>query len=636
MKKSCNLTRHTGHLPAAKDNLSIYWRLARPELLRKWKAHGKDPVSSDVFATFAGGGGCTLRASDATRHDQNATQMTKFMLKTCVPAAAEALDRSDVEPVSVILHREGVNVRHLDKLLATIKGEYRLKTTAARMRVAGEMLERTIKNLLRRAMRDVIMKGGNISQLLELAALTFNCVTGAETDAGVVEAYWHEVREGARERFGGTNLDKFLGLEAESSTTEGKDESMESKTDTAARTNEQVCRASPGMAVLRVADDVGIELTSTCAHDLQSSHGRQFMFNSADIAGLKPRVKQLDILAKAEGMVLASQLAQLRERSSEGDEGDERKGCDDDAPRDKATNNTDTATRLRLLNQAAAKLRIAACGVFPDQEVASELAQIRLEQVKLETDSNALALVADMAFEELRAFPHDESSIFSGCSLLHDHCFGNVKIYVPILVMKLAKALLENANLKPEDGVNILFNGLVKERVGSAPAVKDMDKGVRTELGDRIVQWGIAHAEWGKDEEERGANKEFGAFLNGPLAALIGGEGGVVCGAVGAANLVLAKEFAARGAVITTLQEFAVCVGLEGGGEGEIREGVTFEEGQITEIIWKKMNLNGNLNRLDGLLLRMPRLQVLDLHKNGALKGMWCVDCFLRARAPVA
>jgi hypothetical protein len=495
--------------------------------------------------------------------------MTKFMLKTCVPAAAEALDRSEVEPVSVILHREGVNVRHLDKLLATIKGEYRLKTTAARMRVAGEMLERTIKNLLRRAMRDVIMKGGNISQLLELAALTFNCVTGAETDAGVEEAYWQEVREGARERFGGTNLDKFLGLEAESSTTEGnKDksmETMESKTDTAARTNEQVCRASPGMVVLRVAGDVGIELTSTCAHDLQSSHGRQFMFNSADIAGLKPRVKQLDILAKAEGMVLASQL---RNSSSKGDDGGESKGCDDDAPRDIATN-TNTATRLRLLNQAAAKLRLAACGVFPDQEVSSELAQIRLEQVKLETDSNALALVADMAFEELRAFPHDESSIFSGCSLLHDQrsvrARKNVKIYVPNLVVKLAEALLENTSLKPEDGVNILLNGLVKERVGSAPAVKDMDKGVRTELGDRIVQWGIAHAEWGKDEEERGANKEFGVFLNTPLAALIEGEGGVACGAVGAANLVSAKECAARGAVITTLQEFAACVGLEGG-----------------------------------------------------------------------
>ena len=141
------------------------------------------------------------------------------------------------------------------------------------------------------------------------------------------------------------------------------------------------------------------------------------------------------------------------------------------------------------------------------------------------------------------------------------------------------------------------------------------------------MQWGIAHAEWGNDDEERGANKAFGAFLNGPpLAALVGGEGGVVCSAMGAADLVSAKELTARGAVITTLQEFAVCVGLEGGGEGDIREGVTFEEEQITEIIWKKMNLNGNLNLLEGLLLKMPRIRVLDLGGNSALTGMWCVN----------
>ena len=153
-----------------------------------------------------------MRASDANDHDKNARKMTKFMLTTCMPAAAEALDRSDAEPVSAILHREGVNVRHLDTLLATIKGEYRLKTATARMRVARDMLERTIKNLLRRAMRDIIMKGGNISQLLELAAMTFNCVTGAAEDKADVETYWCEVREGARERFGGANLDKFLNL----------------------------------------------------------------------------------------------------------------------------------------------------------------------------------------------------------------------------------------------------------------------------------------------------------------------------------------------------------------------------------------------------------------------------------------
>ena len=54
-KKSCNLTQHKGQLPAAKDDLSIYWRLARPELVRKWQsAPGGKQVSSDAFSRFAG------------------------------------------------------------------------------------------------------------------------------------------------------------------------------------------------------------------------------------------------------------------------------------------------------------------------------------------------------------------------------------------------------------------------------------------------------------------------------------------------------------------------------------------------------------------------------------------------------
>ena len=60
---SCNV--RTGHLIPAKDDLSIYWRLARPELLRKWKASkgGKMPVSSDAFSLFA------ETAKDAHKHN---------------------------------------------------------------------------------------------------------------------------------------------------------------------------------------------------------------------------------------------------------------------------------------------------------------------------------------------------------------------------------------------------------------------------------------------------------------------------------------------------------------------------------------------------------------------------------------
>jgi hypothetical protein len=174
-------------------------------LLRKWKASEKgkgNPVSSDAFSRFAQG------AEGEGAHNTNVTAMTKYMLTTCVKAAAAALDGSDAEPVAVILHREGVNVRHLDKLLATIKGECRLKTLNAQMRVAREMLVRTSKNLLRRAMRDTITRGGTISQLTEVVFQTFNRLTRA-SDEAAVGVYWDSVRDGARGRFGARNLDKF-------------------------------------------------------------------------------------------------------------------------------------------------------------------------------------------------------------------------------------------------------------------------------------------------------------------------------------------------------------------------------------------------------------------------------------------
>jgi hypothetical protein len=734
--------------------------------------------------------------------------MTQFMLKTCVPAAAAALDRSDTEPVSTLMHREGVNVRHLDKLLATMKKTGPLlKTPAARMRVARDMLERTIKNILRRAMRDVITKSGSISELLELATVTFNCVTGAEVDT---EKYWNELLGGARERFGGANLKKFLSKEAQESmdgkvefgdalraierndfdlknasdqmksnkvvvlaavmkrgkalefasddmkntedvvvaavTQDGKalkwaSKEMKSKEaivvaavkqdvashvqvlqfaccevkykvqqalDTAAggkvkaalsadsltdgvrifesthpyekdmeeqtlvefegadaiavifdgksdddqisekeieakwkpfsRTNMDVCRASPGTMVLRVAEDVGIELTATCSADLRKVSGKHFAFNSADIARLVPRIKYLDILNKAEGMALADRL------------GD---GNDDCGGQDAATNIT---TRLRLLCQAASKLRIAVCGVFPDREVATKLAEVRLEQLKLIPDDKVLRETARMAFDELRAFPHDDGGVANrdasegGEGKVTEGEMGPAQHAVD-----LAGALMNNPNLKAEDGVVVLLDGLVKTRVGSSvkPPAQLMTPDVRAALGDRIVRWGIEHGDWGTCDEEKVAMvAKFDVFVNGSLKTLVGssmkGEGGgveaggeeekeakeekgktdssiqnVTCGDTGGKHLENTREWIKGVMVVETLKDFAKIVGLSV--DAEAMEGVTREfgeKGQITKIRWKGKNLNGNLDKLtDFLAKRMPRLQVLDLGENDALKG---------------
>ena len=132
-----------------------------------------------------------------------------------------------------------------------------------------------------------------------------------------------------------------------------------------------------------------------------------------------------------------------------------------------------------------------------------------------------------MAFDELRAFPHDEGGVADRDDASEG---GESKATEEMdsaqhAAVELANALLDNPNLKAEDGVDVLLDGLVKTRVGSSvkPPVQLMTSGDREMLGDRIVRWGIEHGDWGTDDEEKAATVvAFDAFVNGSLAALVG------------------------------------------------------------------------------------------------------------------
>ena len=329
-------------------------------------------------------------------------------------------------------------------------------------------------------------------------------------------------------------------------------------------------------------------------------------------------------------------------------------GGDEETARDAPTGNN--STRLRLLNQAASKLRIAACGVYPEREVALKLAEIRCEQVQLELNGAALRVTAGRAFEELRSFPRDgkigtttASSVAVGGRGGSSESSETIDAMLVRLAVELAGALLGNLHLGAEDGVNVLRDGLVRTRgVGSSvkPPVQLMEPGVRASLGDRIVRWGIE--QWG-DEGERGKHVvSFEAFVNGPLALLVGcgvegaaeeDEAGeekkgnsessvesIACGGEGRRRLVEAREWATKKVAVATLRDFAKCVGLSA--DKNVEEGVECDErGQITKIQWKKKNLNGNMDMIGDVLERMPRLQLLDLSQNNALTGTCGVLC---------
>jgi hypothetical protein len=292
-----------------------------------------------------------------------------------------------------------------------------------------------------------------------------------------------------------------------------------------------------------------------------------------------------------------------------------------------------------------------------------ELSKVRIEQLKLEPDGKDLRETARMAFDELRAFPHDEGVVADRDDASEGgECKATEEMdSAQHAAVELANALLDNPNLKAKDGVDVLLDGLVKTRVGSSvkPPAQLMAADVRATLGDRIVRWGIEHGDWGSDDAEKEERVvEIDMFINGPLATLVGcgadtadaavveaKEGGgeeqedeeeekegkcannniiqsVKCGEGGRDDMTKAREWTAKNMVVVTLKEFAKCVGLAGGAGGDIKDGVEFdEEGHITKIEWKAKNLNGNLSTLGDVLKRMPRLQVLDLRHNRGFKG---------------
>ena len=105
-------------------------------------------------------------------------------------------------------------------------------------------------------------------------------------------------------------------------------------------------------------------------------------------------------------------------------------------------------------------------------------------------------------------------------------------------------------------------------------------------------------------------------------ARFAGPEDAMWCGVEGKERLTKARERARRGMIIQTLREFAAAVGLLGGADGDVKDGVTFDEdGDIIKIEWANKGLNGDLDKFEDLGGRMPRLEVLDLDGNADLDG---------------
>ena len=201
----------------------------------------------------------------------------------------------------------------------------------------------------------------------------------------------------------------------------GLDPAILDKGPEALETNETVCRQDPKEMILRLADDVGIELTPECLRDFKKADngGTDFKFTATDIAQLKPRVKFLNILDKAEGMALAGEL-------------------------DKESASADVATKRRLAHQSASKLRIAMGGMFPDFDVAKKLAEVRRKYIGFVTDVEVVKDAASKSFEELNVMRWNDKADKERIKL----------------VMELARLVRSNGLLSMLEKFNLLERGL--------------------------------------------------------------------------------------------------------------------------------------------------------------------------------
>jgi hypothetical protein len=289
-------------LPSAEGNMSIYWRLLRPELLTllKDKDYGdgldeKTGLSSDAFSLFAKNG------DDHDEHDARIRVATEFLMAVQVPKVANALIARpttqwwDGAELTVLFHTRGVNMRHIGAVWSILdeqckklneEGADLERHNGARRAVLQEMYVRSAKNLLRRDLRGAMEMGAGAREIEQIVSTTFTRLSPGddESDAYLVRA-WH----GVWQRF-------------------GVDVTMKQRSSVSAI-----------RAVLRVAKAVGVRLTPSCLRDLNielvkseaETAGQHeevgFTFTAADIERMAPRVKFLDSDDNAQGAPLRNQ-----------------------------------------------------------------------------------------------------------------------------------------------------------------------------------------------------------------------------------------------------------------------------------------------------------------------------------------
>eukprot|EP01087_Luapelamoeba_hula_P002431 TRINITY_DN1209_c0_g1_i3.p1 TRINITY_DN1209_c0_g1~~TRINITY_DN1209_c0_g1_i3.p1 ORF type:complete len:1191 (-),score=150.31 TRINITY_DN1209_c0_g1_i3:38-3436(-) len=131
---------------SATEKRAIYYNMLRPELVRNFRT----ALSSDAFS------GWGMQDPLRKTHDQEVLECTRELHKTVIPRVAAELDdlvTSQKLPASQlnfseVLHKHGVNMRHLGRV------KTRVKNSEVGKELLIEMVVRVFKNSLRQQLRD--------------------------------------------------------------------------------------------------------------------------------------------------------------------------------------------------------------------------------------------------------------------------------------------------------------------------------------------------------------------------------------------------------------------------------------------------------------------------------------------------
>jgi len=192
--------KKVSHLPVSGHPL--LYRMLRPELLQKLKSSDKfNMLNPDVYTMWG--------ASDPNKKKQGleVSRATEYMLTTLIPLFARKLRMGEIkirEPISSLLHQNGINVRHIGVLrkevLIGLNSDSDDAISAANV-IMIEMVARTLKNLIRKALRlgsEQCLNQPSALGILQGALSIMNSFIARPIE----EDFWEALHSAVRQRFG--------------------------------------------------------------------------------------------------------------------------------------------------------------------------------------------------------------------------------------------------------------------------------------------------------------------------------------------------------------------------------------------------------------------------------------------------